>query len=375
MKILLIGGAGFIGKSLLRALVSRRLSCEIFVLDHFDTQIHGFCKDLAISNFQAEFPSVRLIPDDLKNIASYVELTDVDSIFNMASSTGTAQSMYSYQEYFQNNVVAHIPLVTLIASNHFVDLKKYINLSSRAVYGEGSYFCPIHGSHHGLRRSLKQLRLHQWELLCPYCGGQMTPLAVGRNTIPSPTSIYGLTKLCQENLTSQFITNLDIATINLRLQNIYGPGQSLGNPYTGVLNTFIKSALSGKMIELYEQGGMTRDFLYMSDLSEILVNCLLLDIKTGIYNVGSGQAINFLSLAELISSVVVGAKYQRCNKFRFGDVRHVSADIDMESKMFSGVRFTSLKAGIEKLTSYIQECGTYSSTGAEEYDLLPSHLK
>jgi dTDP-L-rhamnose 4-epimerase len=208
-----------------------------------------------------------------------------------------------------------------------------IYASSRAVYGEGKYQCPEHGIVYPAGRSPKDLEHGRFEPTCPVCHAPCVPLATDEDTPGRPISIYGLTKLAQEMMISLAAKSLGFKACGLRYQNVYGPGQSLKNPYTGILSIFSSLAKRGEEINIFEDGRESRDFVYIEDVIDATVRCLTLDIlEAEILNVGSGKSISVLEVAGLINDYYgKRSKLKVSGEFRLGDIRHNFADLSRVS--------------------------------------------
>jgi len=323
-SILITGGAGFIGTRLARACLNRGLSVRL--LDNFSPQVH----------------STRELPNDLKGVVELFEgdirdralvrlaLADVDSVVHLAAETGTGQSMYEIQRYFDVNVQGTAVLLDLLQNDtSAASVESIVVASSRAVYGEGAYYCKEHGAVYPEQRERNRMEAAFFEPVCPFCGADVSLMPTPETAPFKPMSYYGLTKQVQEQAVLLFGKTRGINAFGLRYQNVYGPGQSLKNPYTGILAVFSNLARQNQSIEIYEDGKESRDFVYVDDIVEATARCLDFTGKfVGALNVGSGKATSVMTVAEEIrnyfkSNSSIGVT----GKFRIGDIRHNIADI------------------------------------------------
>jgi dTDP-L-rhamnose 4-epimerase len=228
--------------------------------------------------------------------------------------------------------------------------------SSRSVYGEGTYRCAGCGLVYPPIRSLDSLQAGQWEPLCPGCCGPIHPVATPETARTSPASVYAATKLAQEDLVRIAANALGIPFLIFRLQNVYGEGQSLNNPYTGILSIFSNRIRQGKVIALFEDGQESRDFVHVSDVSEAMALGLESDGGDGLtMNVGSGVQVTVDTVAQHLqrqfaesSTVLVSAQY------RLGDIRHNFADISVIGQALRFSPNVPLEEGIARFVRWVR---------------------
>jgi len=322
--VLITGGAGFIGCE-----VARKLLIDGFrvrIIDNFSTQIHSnHHLPLDLSGH------VELVDSDICDQSSLKRsLLGVSAIIHLAAETGTGQSMYEIEKYFRVNVQGTALMLDLLMKLKSDKLESIVVASSRAIYGEGAYFCSGHGIVFPGQRSILSMKEGQFEPVCPKCRGPITATPSPESSPLSPASFYALTKQTQEQAILLFSRNREINAFALRFQNVYGPGQSLLNPYTGILSIFANLAKENNEIEVYEDGLETRDFVYISDVVAATVACLSHSKKyTGSLNVGSGVATPVLYVAETIRKHLFSNSQIEINgAFRVGDIRHNIACLD-----------------------------------------------
>jgi dTDP-L-rhamnose 4-epimerase len=320
-KLLITGGAGFIGSNLIMSLDQREW--EIIVLDSLLRQVH--------TTQQWTPPrEVRFVKGDVCNRKDVRAcLAGVDFVVHLAAETGVGQSAYELARHVKTNEYGTAVLLEE-ASRLRGTLKRVIVASSRAVYGEGMAKCHSCGPVASQRRNSDDLTAGQWEPRCPLCTSVVSHIPSRENDILAPTSVYGVTKVNQEQLLQQFSSMFNVAGISLRFQNVYGPGQSLNNPYTGILAVFSTRALSKNPIYIYEDGQESRDFVFVEDAARAIVSCLQKDFSQTYqtFNVGLGQRTSVYDIAKiLIENLKVSVPITISGKFRVGDIRHACADI------------------------------------------------
>ncbi|WP_019502668.1 NAD-dependent epimerase/dehydratase family protein [Pseudanabaena sp. PCC 6802] len=339
MKILITGGAGFIGKWLIEKIPPE---VEIVVIDSLDKQVHRKSQDFA----PELIARAKCIKADVQEIADYRESVEgTDVIVHLAAQTGTGQSMYEISRYVQDNANGTAKLLELISA---LDRKprRIVLSSSRAVYGDGAY---TNGQNvlYPKGRSLENLQRGIWEV-CGSEGEILTPLPMQETHLTKPTSVYGLTKLWQEQLLENYCESQAIDLVTLRFQNVYGPKQELGNPYTGIIGIFTNAISQGSPLEIFEDGLVTRDFVFIGDVADAVIKCVA-DTRplTTTINVGSGRAVTLIEVVETIAQLLhKKADFSVSGRFRVGDVRHAVADMNHYETIFGKWQPTSLKAGL-----------------------------
>lgn len=342
MKILVTGGAGFIGGPLVKRLVTQ---AEVVILDSLDRQVHSsdqFRPDLA-----AHARCVRL---DLNRLDRNTDLGSIDVVVHLAAQTGTAQSMYALSRYTDANVSGTSRLLEFLLKSPCKP-KRIVLASSRAVYGDGVY-----QSRDGFRtatRNLDQLLHARWEAV--NAGGEVvTTLPMQSSQPTEPTSVYGLTKLWQEQLVRNICVNNGIDYAILRFQNVFGPGQAIANPYTGVIGYIAQKLSDNEEVELFEDGLMTRDFLLVDDAVEMIQAAVHYPgTLESTLDAGSGTAVTIRDVTVMMAQAMNKSPNIRVSgRFRAGDVRHAVAETARLGKIFGPLRRTDLKTGIEKYVGW-----------------------
>jgi dTDP-L-rhamnose 4-epimerase len=329
-NVLITGGAGFIGSNLALNLIDR--GCNVSVLDNLSEQIHGEDSTLyaTIKN------KVNFIKGDVRNKEDWFSaLKGQQIVVHLAAETGTGQSMYEVQKYVDVNINGTaIFLDYLVNEKHTIE--KVIIASSRSIYGEGKYNCEVHGDVYPSERDEKDLILGDFEPKCPICKNTAQIRPTDEESKIHPSSVYGITKQNQEQMVLNVCKSKDIPAVAFRYQNVYGPGQSLKNPYTGILSIFSTQIRNGNNINIFEDGMESRDFVYIDDV----VTATILGIENEkanyeIFNVGSGTPTRVLEVANKLKELYESEiSIEVTGNFRLGDIRHNFADLSkIESKL------------------------------------------
>ena len=324
MNILITGGAGFIGSRLAARLAAA--GNKVTVLDNLSPQVHG--PDAA---FPAGLQGVaKCIVGDVRDRAAIADaVVGQEVIVHLAAETGTGQSMYAVQHYSDVNLAGTSVLLDVLVNQRPPELKKLVVASSRAIYGEGQYACVAHGTVFPPARTAEAMSAGQFDPVCPVCRGPLTLEETGEDTPFAPASFYGLTKQVQEQMVLMFARVLGLDAFALRYQNVYGPGQSLSNPYTGILAVFSGLVRQGKQINVFEDGEESRDFVYIDDVIEATAACIAPG-STGVHslNVGSGARTSVREVAEaIVRYFKADVPIRVTGDFRVGDIRHNLADL------------------------------------------------
>jgi dTDP-L-rhamnose 4-epimerase len=351
-NILITGGAGFIGLHLCRGLLKQ--GRKVRVLDNFSPQIH----------------SASMLPSDLINQIELIKadvrdrdamkkaLTGMDSVVHLAAETGTGQSMYELEHYFSVNVQATAGMLDLLQNDDCgSSLQSIVVASSRAVYGEGAYKCGQHGKVFPDQRDRKCMTSGMFEPVCPICGGLVSIIPTPESAPFMPMSMYGLTKQVQEQAVLLFARMRGINGFALRYQNVYGPGQSLKNPYTGILAVFSNLARQNQQIDIYEDGLESRDFVYIDDVVEATIRSINYSGEfIGALNVGSGQATSVITVAQEIKDYFHSSSAIKVTgAFRMGDIRHNIADASKFEQVLGSMPCVSFKQGLASFLGWAAE--------------------
>jgi dTDP-L-rhamnose 4-epimerase len=350
--VLITGGAGFIGQRMARALLNQ--GSRVRILDSFSPQIH------AAETLPDDLTGhVELIKADVRDRdALKLSLAGVDGVVHLAAETGTGQSMYEIERYFSVNVQGTATLLDLLQNDSCGEhLQSLVVASSRAIYGEGAYHCEMHGIVYPEPRTREHLTAGHFDPLCPHCSFPLVLRATTEQAPFKPMSMYGLTKQVQEQAVLMFARTRGINGFGLRYQNVYGPGQSLKNPYTGILAVFSNLARQDQDIEIYEDGLESRDFVYIDDV----INATLRAVNyagshVGALNIGSGQATSVMTVAQEIKSFFSSQSSIRVTgAFRVGDIRHNIADVQLAEQVLGFANSVDFKEGLAKFLQWASE--------------------
>lgn len=367
-KILVTGGAGFIGSHLVDRLISE--GGDVVVLDNFDKQVHqGKRPDYL--NKDAEY-----IKGDVRDEKALKKaLKGVDTVFHLAAKVGVGQSMYEIEEYVGANTYATAVLWNFIINNK-LSIKKFVVASSMSIYGEGAYNCTKCGVMSPYLRKEEDLKKKLWEPFCPECGSPLTPLATAEDKKLLSTSVYAITKKDQEELSLNIGTSYKIPTVALRFFNVYGPRQALSNPYTGACAIFSSRIKNNSSPLIYEDGLQKRDFIYVTDIVEGLVLAMKnKDADYNFFNVGTGRASTVSQIAStLIKLYKKDLDPDIVNRYRVGDIRHCYADITKIKKIGFRPRM-SLEEGLKKLVEWGNLVKAVDRLAAADRELEKRHLK
>jgi dTDP-L-rhamnose 4-epimerase len=252
----------------------------------------------------------------------------MDVVFHQAAMVGIGQSMYDIERYVSANVLGTGMLLDVIV-NKRLPIKRLVVASSMSIYGEGSYRCPRCGPVFPALRPDAQLQAHQWGMRCPGCQAVAVPEPTGEDKPLFPTSVYAISKRDQEELCLSVGRSYHLPTVALRYFNVYGPRQSLSNPYTGVCAIFSSRIKHRRAPIVYEDGNQTRDFVHVRDI--VQANLLVMTDRRadyGVFNVGTGRAVSIGRIAQLLAQLYEApVEAEMTQAFRAGDIRHCVADI------------------------------------------------
>jgi Nucleoside-diphosphate-sugar epimerases len=348
-KILITGGAGFVGSHLADSLVIA--GHEVRVLDNLSPQVHG---DGAPAYLSRE---VETTAGDMRDASAVRRaLADVEVVFHLAAVVGVGQSMYRIADYMSANTQGTAVLLQSILDSKAA-LEKLIVASSMSIYGEGQYLCANCGDIAPSPRASQQLVRKQWEALCPQCGMELTPVpTVEAKPLQCP-SVYALSKKDQEELCLLYGRTYGLPVVALRYFNIYGARQSLSNPYTGVAAIFASRLLNSRSPLLFEDGLQMRDFVSVHDV--VAANLLAMSSEGAngkALNIGSGRPVSIREVASAISQALgVDIPCEITGKYRVGDIRHCFADISQARDFLGYEPKVSFEQGISALAEWLRE--------------------
>lgn len=352
-RVLITGGAGFIGSSLTLKLVQKNY--EVVIIDNLSKQIHGedpeenselFAKIKDISEFHLGCVTDKELMKSL--------IKDIDFVIHLAAETGTGQSMYEINRYNEVNNTGTSILLDLLA-NEPHKVKKVVVASSRAIYGEGKYADKNGQLVFPNSRELKNLKNGTFDLLDEN-GFKLDVLPTSEDSRINPISFYGITKLFQEQAVLSVCGSLGIDAVAFRYQNVYGPGQSLQNPYTGILAVFSNLILQNKQINIFEDGEESRDFVFIDDVVRATVLGLEnSNVKNEVFNVGTGIGTSVNKIAEILLKLYESnVKVNISGNFRLGDIRHNYADLTKISRILGYTPEVSIEHGLKMFVNWVK---------------------
>jgi dTDP-L-rhamnose 4-epimerase len=346
-RILITGGAGFIGSHLARLLL--REGCEVKALDRLDPQVHPERQRPAYLDAEVE-----LIQGDVRDPAMVDRaLEGVDEVVHFAARVGVGQSMYEIAEYCSVNTVGTAVLLEAMMNR---SIARLVVASSMSIYGEGLARTDGGEVAEALERDRAQLERGGWEPVSPR-GERLAPAPTPETKRPSLSSIYALNKYDQERMCLLFGSSYEVPTTALRFFNVYGPDQALSNPYTGVLAIFGGRLLNGKAPLIFEDGEQRRDFVSVHDVARACALALRRDEAAGrTINVGSGESVTVREIAERLGRVTGRDDIlpEVTGKYRVGDIRHCFADISLAREVLGYEPQIALDDGMSELAEWLE---------------------
>lgn len=346
-NILVTGGAGYIGSHLVDALVGRDYT--VTVLDNLEPQVHRSGAWPSYAN-----PKATYVKGDVRDRSVFEPLVLASqAVVHFGAAVSVGQSMYQVDRYVDVNTRGTALLLDiLVNTKHKVE--KVLVASSIGVYGEGAYECATHGPVAPTIRPEAQLAIRDWEQHCPHCGAHVRSVSTPEDKALYRDNIYSMTKYHQEEMVLLIGKTYGIPSVAPRFFNVYGPRQSLSNPYAGVAAIWLSRLLNGKQPIVFEDGGQLRDFVSIHDVVDCLV--LMLEQPGADYlpvNVGSGQTITILEiatlLARLLGSPIEPQVTQTGRKF---DIRHNTADITRAQQTLGFAPKVTLDEGFSELIEW-----------------------
>ena len=360
-SILVTGGCGFVGSWTVDLLVKK--GYKVTILDSLEPQVHQRGAPTYLNR------AATFIQGDVRDGQLLGKLVkEADAVVHLAANVGVGQSMYQIEKYVDTNTRGTAVLLDSLVNNGN-DVRKLVVASSMSIYGEGKYYCEsCQQEKYPKMRETQQLDNSIWDPKCPDCGSILKSVPTDEDKPLHPTSIYAMSKRDQEEMCLLIGETYNIPVVALRYFNIYGPRQSLSNPYTGVCAIFLSRILSSRRPYIFEDGQQSRDFVHVSDIAR--ANVLAIESENANYrgvNIGSGQPISILRLATLISNIIgVDADPEVAQEYRKGDIRHCYADIEKARKLLSYSPSVSIEDGLKDLSKWALENRAYSVDLFEE---------
>jgi dTDP-L-rhamnose 4-epimerase len=349
-RVLVTGGAGFVGSHLVDALLAR--GDRVRILDNLDPQVHGPDRRPPVwTPADAE-----MVVGDMRDAdAVRNSLRGIDVVYHLAAAVGVGQSMYQIADYTAVNTLGTGHLLQSLVDDRG-GVQKLVVASSMSIYGEGRYARPDGGVPTAVLRAAEQLKNHQWEPR-DVDGAELVPLPTDEGKPIDPTSIYALTKADQEKMVLMVGAAYGIPSVALRFFNIYGPRQALSNPYTGVAAIFSSRLLNGQPPLIFEDGEQKRDFVSVHDIVQALLLSAEEEAAVGkAFNVGSGRAVTVREVAQTLAGVLgTDVEAQVTGKYRVGDIRNCFADISLAREVLGYEPRVTFEEGMQELVAWLQE--------------------
>jgi dTDP-L-rhamnose 4-epimerase len=349
MRVLVTGGAGFIGSHFVdRLLAAGR---EVRVLDSLDPQVHIGWPDYLAADVE------RIEGDVRDHDAVKGALEGVDRLVHLAAAVGVGQSMYEIERYTSVNAIgAAVVLEEAMAVR--AQLEKVVVASSMSIYGEGLYRCPAEDVLHTPEpRSDDQLAGRAWELVCPSCGAPLEPTGTPESKPLQPLSIYAVGKRDHEEMFLAWARAYKVPTTALRFFNVYGPRQALSNPYTGVAAIFASRLLNDRSPVVFEDGGQSRDFVHVRDIAAGIEAAL--EPGRGDFraiNLGTGTSTSVLHVADVLARELgVDVAPELRQEYRAGDIRHCFADISLAQQELGYEPRVAFDDGMSELAEWLAD--------------------
>jgi dTDP-L-rhamnose 4-epimerase len=354
-RVLITGGAGFIGTRLAEELAAT--GDTVRVLDALLPQVHGADPDSTSPLYR----SVRRVAQvEIGSVTSRDALEhalrDIDVVVHLAAETGTGQSMYEIDRYVRTNIGGTGLLLDILA-NAAHHVRKLVVASSRSIYGEGRYVTEDGTFVYPGHRAEADMVDGDFEAHADGHPGPLRLVATDESSLIHPSSVYGITKQAQEQLVMVSSPTIGIAPVSLRFQNVYGPGQSLSNPYTGILSIFSTLIREQKRINVFEDGLESRDFVYIDDAVDATVRAIRDDRANGeVFNVGSGVPTSVSEVVEaLFAAFGRRVDVHVSGSFRLGDIRHNYADIGKITELLEFSPRVDFRTGVTRLVDWVQQ--------------------
>lgn len=369
MRILVTGGMGFVGSHLVDALVKQ--GHKVISFDNLEFQVHLGKKPKYLNK------KVRYIIGDVRNKKRLGEaVKDVEVVFHQAAMVGVGQSMYEISKYMHSNTYGTANLLEILANDKH-KVRKLIVASSMSIYGEGAYECGDCGRFYPSYREEADILKKDWDMHCPECNRRSKAITTPEDKPLFPTSVYAYSKKDQEDLALLIGKTYNIPTVALRYFNIYGPRQSLSNPYTGVCAIFSSMIKNNHSPIIYEDGLQSRDFISVNDI--VRANIFVMNNPKADYqafNVGTGKPTTILGIAQLLIKLYKkdDLKPKVVNSYRKGDIRHCFADISSLAKLGFKPK-TSFEEGMRQLIEWANNIKARDMVSSADLKLLKRGLR
>lgn len=349
--VLITGGAGFIGRFVADELLARGHRVRVF--DSLIPQVHGQALHDGEGRPELLSPEVELIRGDVRDGDAVARaLQGVDSVIHLAAEVGVGQSMYEVERYTSTNDVG-----TAVLFERLIDrpVRRVVTASSMSIYGEGLYRDAEGALVEDAERGAVRDGMANWDPVDGQ-GRPLTPVATPEWKRPSLASIYALNKYVQERTTHIMAQPYGIEGVCLRLFNVYGPGQALSNPYTGVLAIFASRLLNGQQPMIFEDGEQRRDFVHVTDVAQAFADALVLPQAVGqTFNIGSGHDRSVTEVAEALAKAMGknDIRPEIVGKARIGDIRHCFCDTTLAQERIGFAARQDFIEGLAELAEWV----------------------
>ena len=354
-KILITGGSGFIGSVLVNKLYDIG-GFDLTVIDSMTEQIHG-CDWGQSYLYKTIQGKCNFIKNSVTNIDVMKEVVpENEFILHLAAETGTGQSMYQINQYNETNVMGTSNMLQAISlAGKKSKVKKIVLSSSRSVYGEGKYECPKCGVVFPDSRDKEKMLDGDFHFYCPNCAKKLKLVSTTEDSAIKPASLYAYTKYAQEMMLKTMCPAMGIDYTIFRFQNVYGVGQSLKNPYTGILSVFSSLMLEDKPVNIFEDGLESRDFVNVQDIADGVIACLDNARSNGqTMNLGSGINTSVIEIAEILKKHYNSfSEIKITGDFRIGDIAHNKADISKAREILGFEPKISLDEGLKQFSDWV----------------------
>lgn len=354
-NVLITGGAGFIGSNVALKLIAK--GYNVTVLDTLSKQIHGKNPEETSPLYLSIKDKVKFIKGSVTSREDWMKALDgQEAVIHLAAETGTGQSMYKIEKYVETNIGGTALLLDILTNTKH-NVKRVLVAESRAIYGEGKYHCEKCGDVYPMDRKDEDMAKGDFECHCPKCGGKVTLVGTTEDSAIHPSSVYGISKQVQGQLVHLVCPTIGVESVSFRYQNVYGPGQSLSNPYTGILSIFSTRIKNHNGINIFEDGKETRDFVYIEDVVDATILGLEVPEANGhVFNVGTGVATDVLTVANtLCEKYGIKVPITVSGNYRLGDIRHNFADITPARQILGFEPKWSFSDGIEQFTNWVNQ--------------------
>lgn len=352
--VLITGGAGFIGSNVALKLIDKGV--KVSVLDNLSPQIHGENPDITSPLYNSIKDKVHFIKGSVTSRDDWKKaLEGVDAVLHLAAETGTGQSMYEIEKYVNVNIGGTAILLDIL-TNEKTDVKRVVVAESRAIYGEGRYWSDeLNSFVYPDERPEESMSKGDFEVKYDGCTQPLKLVGTTEDSLIHPGSVYGITKQVQGQLVHMVCKSIGIESVSFRYQNVYGPGQSLSNPYTGILSIFSTRIKNGNGINIFEDGLETRDFVYIDDIVDATILGLTVPGVSGhAFNVGTGVATDVLTVANTLKKFYgIDVPVSVSGNYRLGDIRHNFADITKARALLGFEPQWTFDKGIEQFCKWV----------------------